>query len=105
MPLLDFVRTTIGVGRITSKVCSRPHHSPSFTYVIAGRQALVVLSQVAPYLRTYKAERASLLLDEYVAVTPRNGRYNPIQRTAREDFENRFFAISVRAPSIKSVAR
>ena len=95
--LLNYVRTTIGAGRISGKVRSRPHHSPSFAYVITGRQALAVLSQVAPYLRTYKLERARLLLDEYVAVTPRNGRYTAEQRARRAAFETRFFSISVRA--------
>ena len=56
-PLLLYVQSVIGVGRITNKVCSRPHHTPSFAYVVA-----------------------------------------------RERFENRFFAISIRAPSKKSEA-
>jgi hypothetical protein len=103
-PLLRYVQSVIGVGRITNKVCSRPHHTPSFAYVVSGRQALAVLSQVAEYLRTYKAERARLLLAEYVSVTPRNGRYSPDQRAARECFEKRFFAISIRAPSKKAEA-
>jgi hypothetical protein len=89
--LLRYVRTTVGAGRISGKVCSRPHHSPSFAYVITGRQALTVLSQVVPFLRTYKLERARLLLSEYIAVTPRNGRYTPEQRARRTEFERRFF--------------
>jgi hypothetical protein len=101
-PLLHYIQSIIGVGRITGKVCSRPHHSPSFTYVVSGRQALDVLGQVVAYLRTYKCARARLLLAEYVAVTPRNGRYTANQRAAREHFENRFFEIAVRAPSMKS---
>jgi hypothetical protein len=99
--LLLYVQSVIGAGRITNKACARAHHTPSFTYVISNRQALAVLSQVAPYLRTYKSSRARLLLDEYASVTPRNGRYSPEQRAARQQFEDRFFAISVRAPSIK----
>jgi hypothetical protein len=81
--LLNFVKAAIGAGRITSKACARSHDTPSFAYVISGRQALAVLSQVAPYLRTYKAERAHLLTTEYVAVTPRNGRYTTDQLAAR----------------------
>jgi len=104
LPLLRYVHAAIGSGRITSKACSRPHHSPSFAYVITGRQALLVLSQISSYLRTYKRERAGLLLDEYIASTPRNGRYNAAQRATREAFERRFFAISTRAPSLKSEA-
>ena len=104
-PLLHYIQSIIGVGRITGKVCSRPHHSPSFTYVVSGRQALDVLGQVVAYLRTYKSARARLLLTEYVAVTPRNGRYTANQRAAREHFEHRFFEISVRAPSMKSATQ
>jgi hypothetical protein len=47
---------------------------------------------------------AAYVLAEYVSVTPRNGRYSVDQRAARENFENRFFAISVRAPSKKPEA-
>jgi hypothetical protein len=99
--LLLYVQSVIGTGRITRKVCARSHHTPSFTYVLTSRRALGVLSQVAKYLRTYKSARARLLLDEYCAVTPRNGRYTAEQRIARHGFEERFFAISVRAPSKK----
>jgi len=97
LPLLTYVREVIGAGRITSKVCAREHHSPSFTYTITSRQALTLLTQVCPFLRTYKFKRACLLLEEYQGVTPRNGRYTPEQRTARAQLEERFFAISVRA--------
>jgi hypothetical protein len=101
-PLLLYVQSVIGAGRITNKVCARAHHTPSFAYVVSGRQALAVLTQVAQHLRTYKAARARLLLEEYVLVTPRNGRYNADQREARRLFEARFFALSVRAPAQKS---
>jgi hypothetical protein len=51
--LLQYILTVIGAGRITSKVTARSHHSPSFTYVISGRQALALLAQISGYLRTY----------------------------------------------------
>lgn len=103
--LLLYVQSVIGTGRVTSKACARSHHTPSFTYVLSSRRALAVLSQVAKYLRTYKSARARLLLDEYRTVTPRNGRYTPEQRIERQRFEERFFAISVRAPSKKPASR
>jgi len=96
LPLLH-VRSVVGAGRITSKVRAQAHHSPSFAYSISSRQALTLLGRVSPYLRTYKAGRACLLLEEYVRVTPRNGRYTRHQRAARQAFEQRFFADSVRA--------
>jgi hypothetical protein len=100
-PLLRYVQTTIGAGRISGKMRTRPHHSPSFAYVITGRQALAVLSQVSPHLRTYKLERARLLLEEYIALTPRNGKYTADQRARRAQFETRFFSISMRAGTPK----
>jgi hypothetical protein len=37
-----------------------------------------------------------VLLDEYLSVTPRNGRYTPQKRAAKRAFEARFFAHSIR---------
>jgi hypothetical protein len=95
--LLRHIHSFVGVGRITTKARRLDHHSPGFAYTISSRQALALLAQIAPYLRTYKAERARLLLDEYVRLTPRNGHYSPEQRDARASFEVRFFAIKTRA--------
>jgi LAGLIDADG DNA endonuclease family protein len=97
LPLLEYVRSVVGAGKITSKRRARNYHSPSFAYTLFSRQALTLLGPVSRYLRTYKSERARLLLDEYILVTPRNGRYTVRERRARQDFENRFFALSVRA--------
>lgn len=97
LPLLEYIRSIIGAGRITGKVTARSHHSPSFAYVISSRGALALLTRVSGYLRTYKLQRCRLLLDQYLAVTPRTGRYTPAQREAKELFEARFFALSVRA--------
>jgi hypothetical protein len=100
LELLSYVQSVIGAGKITKKACARRHHTPSFAYVISSRQALAVLSQISHYLHTYKSLRARLLLDEYASVTPRNGRYTPDQSANRQRFEERFFAISVRASSL-----
>jgi hypothetical protein len=77
----------------------------AFAYCITSRQALRLLAQVYPFLRTYKSKRARLLLDEYQGVTPRNGRYTVEEREAREQLLARFFAISTRAGTPRRVAR
>jgi hypothetical protein len=97
LPLLQYIQSVIGAGRITGKNTARTHHSPSFAYVISSRGALALLARISTYLRTYKLQRCRLLLYQYLAVTPRNGRYTPAQREAKELFEARFFALSVRA--------
>jgi hypothetical protein len=105
LPLLIYVRSVIGAGKITNKRRARIHHSPSFAYTLFSRQALSPLGPISSYLRTCKCERARLLLDEYLLVTPRNGRYTSHQRQARREFEDRFFAISVRAKATRESPR
>lgn len=92
-PLLDFVLATVGAGKITRKRVSQAHHTPSFTYAIYNQQALNLLKQIQPYLKTYKARRATIILLDYVALTPRNGKYTDQTRQAREAFEAAVLAI------------
>jgi len=73
--LLQYLQTTVGAGRITNKRISRLHHTPSFTFAIYSRQALALLTQITPFLRTCKRARAELLLQSHLALTPRNGRW------------------------------
>jgi hypothetical protein len=91
--LLEFVKGALGVGKITGKRTARDHHSPSFTYAVYNRQALRVLEQVHPYLRTYKAMRSNLILRDYLALTPRNGRYTERLRQDRGRFESAVLSI------------
>lgn len=102
LPLLLYVRSVIGAGRITNKRRAQSNHSPSFAYTLFSRQALTLLARLSHHLRTYKSERARLLLDEYVNVTPRNGRYTSQQRLMRQNFEDRFFSISMRAKATRA---
>jgi hypothetical protein len=92
--ILEHTLTVIGAGKITNKRISKAHHIPSYTYQITNRQALDVLRQIGPYLRGYKAERAMLTLQEYVRLTPRNGRYTEEQLEERNIFVQRFFSIN-----------
>ncbi|HEX2828801.1 MAG TPA: LAGLIDADG family homing endonuclease [Burkholderiales bacterium] len=94
--LLEHVKRVAGAGRITSKRTYRTEHTPSFTFAICNRQALDLLAGIAPYMRGYKRERARLVLDKYVALTPRNGRYTDRARQEREAFIQRFFSVTAR---------
>ncbi len=60
-----------------------------------------MLEQVAPYLRTYKARRAALILDNYIRLTPRNGRYTPALRRERESFIEEFLRTLPRESAAK----
>ena len=97
--LLEWTLDTLGAGKITGKRISSPRHSPSFTYSIANRQALHLLEQIAPYLRSYKATRTKLILRNYVNLTPRNGRYTKEIRAERDRFLTTVLGIKAQKPA------
>lgn len=97
--LLNYICRTVGAGRITRKRISKNIHTPSATYAIDNRQAIDLLGQIAPYLQTYKAERANLILDHYQRLTPRNGKYSSAQKKARSEFITKFLLLNPRQPT------
>lgn len=88
--LLKFVKDTVGAGHITSKRTYQDSHTRSATYTISNRQALGLLEQVHVFLRTYKAKRAELVLQNYLKLTPRNGFYTPEIEKRRSEFIDGF---------------
>lgn len=91
--ILRHVQETVGVGKITNKRISRVNHTPSYTYHVTNGQALDLLQQIGPFMKSHKAARARLVLKEYLRLTPRNGRYTKDQLERRETFIEEFFAI------------
>ena len=91
--LLKYVLDTTGVGKITNKKTSLAKHSASFAYAVYNRQALRLLHKVAPYLKTYKKKRADLILNNYLNLTPRNGKYNETLLAKKHCFEANLLAI------------
>jgi O-phosphoseryl-tRNA(Cys) synthetase len=85
-PLLEYVLNSVGAGKITNKKTYQSHHTASYTYTISNRQALDLLNQTFPYLKTYKAKRSEIILRDYIRLTPRNGHYSPEIKQARTDF-------------------
>ncbi len=92
-PLLEYVLKSVGAGKITGKRTYQSHHTASYTYAISNRQALALLAQTFPYLKTYKAKRSDIILRDYIRLTPRNGYYSPEVKQARTDFEHKVMKI------------
>ena len=92
--LLNQVNTIIGAGRITRKRTYKEHHKPSGEYRVENRQALALIRQIAPFLLTYKAHRADLVLSDYVKLTPRNGYYTPDIVRKRDAFIQKFLSLN-----------
>jgi len=91
--LLYFIRDLTGIGKITAKRVYSSRHAPSHTYALSSRQALELLKAIAPYLRTYKKQRADMALTHYLRLTPRNGKYTPQLLAERAVFEREFLRI------------
>ncbi len=91
--LLEFTLRAVGAGKITRKRTAASHHTASFTYSIYNRQALALIRQLTPYLRSYKVKRAELILQNYLALTPRNGKYSGTLKQRRREFEQAVLAI------------
>ncbi len=73
LPILEFALLSIGAGKLTNKERAAP---------------ITPRAQVEPYMRSYKRERARLVLKDYVRLTPRNGRYTDAMLTERRIFED-----------------
>jgi LAGLIDADG-like domain len=103
-PLLDFVLQSVGAGKVTRKKTTKPHHAPGLTYALWNRQALSLLVQVKPFLRSYKRMRAQLVLDHYVQLTPRNGKYTPEIAAERQRFESKLLGLRAHTAAEKIAA-
>jgi hypothetical protein len=106
LQILQFVLDQIGAGKITNKRVISDRHTPSFCYAITSAQALALLEQVVPWLRSYKRHRAELALRLYSVLTPRNGKYSSALLDRRRDFERAFLGLkSVREGAGMYMAR
>ena len=91
--LFQFVLSATGVGKITNKRASKSHHTHSYAYAVYNRQALSLLEQTLPYLKSYKHDRATLILKDYLTVTPRNGKYTAEILARKKVFEQTVLSI------------
>lgn len=91
--LLNFVLSATGVGKITNKKPSESHHAHSYAYAVYNRQALALLENICQFLRSYKRDRAELILQEYLIVTPRNGKYTSELLSRKKEFERSVLSI------------
>ncbi|MFH1726221.1 MAG: LAGLIDADG family homing endonuclease [Elusimicrobiota bacterium] len=83
LELLEWVRERLGCGNIIRRSPRKEHHGKSYVWQVqlAG-SALKVLREIRPYL-VLKRRHADLLLEDYKACTPRNGKYSPSMLAAK----------------------
>lgn len=97
--MLDYVKTATGFGKITNKRIASSRHTPSFTYAVHNRQALALVGQILPWLKSCKRLRAELIVRDYLKVTPRNGKYSPEHLERKTLFEKRVMEIRAHSDS------
>jgi len=91
--LLEWLRSRIG-GAIIQKRTYKPQHSSSFDWKLTDRRALQFLEFVRPFLVIRrKIDRCDLLLAEYMACTPRNGRYSSEMAARKRELIERFASL------------
>lgn len=93
LELLDWIKVWWG-GTVSTKKVYQDHHRPSFAWRLTNRQALTVLIDIFPFLQVRrKRNRAALLITEWEALTPRNGKYTDEMLAKKDDLVRRFFEI------------
>jgi hypothetical protein len=91
--LLEWLRSRVG-GTIIRKKIYRPQHSRSYDWKLTDRRALSFLEIVRPLLVIQrKIDRADLLLKDYLACTPRNGRYTVEMAARKRELIERFSSL------------
>jgi hypothetical protein len=81
-------------GSIVTKQPRMSNHSVSYDWRLTDRRALTCLELVRPYLVIErKIRRIDLLLTDYVACTPRNGRYTDEMVERKQALIETFFSL------------
>ena len=95
LELLKWIKETIKKGTIITKKNYNPEvHKDCYSYVLRRNDAIYLIKEIYPYLIIdAKRKRAELILRNYKALTPRNGRYSIEMLEAKENFYNEFIAI------------
>ena len=89
--ILDFLKENYG-GTVSHHKTYQKHHKQSWSWKIMNRNAINLLTDIQDLLLDpIKSFRASLITTNYIALTPRNGKYTLEQRTKKLAFEQEFF--------------
>jgi hypothetical protein len=81
-------------GSIVTKQPRMSNHSVSYDWRLTDRRALAFLELIRPYLVIErKIRRIDLLLNDYIACTPRNGRYTDEMVERKQALIETFFSL------------
>lgn len=89
--LVNFMKDNYG-GNVRNHKVYKAHHKKAYVWSINYNLALSFISKVLPFIKEpTKRYRMQMLVSKYKLITNRNGKYNDVQRIAKEQFEYDFF--------------
>lgn len=89
--ILDYVNSFCH-GTISTKKSTNENWQDNYVWKVVYRQAIEVIAQILPYMHeTSKVKRGQSILDNYLTLTPRNGKYSEEMRQAKHKWEEEFF--------------
>jgi hypothetical protein len=92
--VLDWLQKRFG-GSIVTKQPYKTNHSVSYDWRLTDRRALNFLQLIRPFLVIErKIRRVDLLLTDYIACTPRNGRYTEELAERKKALVETFFSLT-----------
>lgn len=75
--ILDAIQKQYNAGKVKANKPTSKNHNVSYSLHVGGNAAIVLMSDVLPYmLHEKKRQRARLIVENYKSCTPRNGKYN-----------------------------
>lgn len=88
---LSYMKEQFG-GTISTHKSYSDKHKVSWHWTLVGSKVISLLPNIIPYmLEPNKIYRAKLIIDQYSALTPRNGKYTDKMREDKHKFEYDFF--------------
>lgn len=96
LELLTYIKSVIGKGSIIKKKnYNTTSHKDSYSFSLKRNNSINLLEEIYTYLIIEsKRKRAKLILKNYKALTPRNGRYSSELLITKENFYNEFININ-----------
>ena len=92
--LIEFMRKLFG-GTIRKQKVYKAHYKQSWAWHVSFDAAISCMEQLEPLmLEPKKKARARHIIQNFKAVTVRNGRYTDEEKKAKLDFEEAFFALT-----------
>jgi len=89
----DFIQSELNVkGSISKKTARKENHSDSYDLKYLYNNALKVIEQIETY-HPKKKHRKEIITEQYLKLTPRNGKYSDEMKKEREKMIDTFFSL------------